>query len=253
MLSPMTRIARVDPLGGEGDAARQPAAGKRHQKRGEVWPRLQHLERDRPLPRDHGRVVEGGDGHEPLLLGQPGGLALGLVLAAPGDAGLGAQRLDPADLGPGHQLGHADHGAQPARPGGPGHAAPVIAGGAAGDARHVLRQAHHRVDRATQLEGADGLGDLELEQHLDPGHPREMRRGHHGRRVRPPGDAPARGIDVRQAESRPVLAPAACRHAAPARSGSRSARAGRRINPSPWPASLHAAAIKSPDPRIVLR
>ena len=191
---------RLDGLRGQHDPGRQPAARKRHQQHVEIGARLQHLQPDRALAGDHQRIVEGRDLGQPLLGHQSLRLGLGVVLALAGDPHLGTKCADALDLHPGHQRRHADHRADAARPCRVGHAAAMIAGRAAGDAGRVRGQGGHGVHRAAQLEGADGLHVLELEQEILPGNAGHVGRGHHRGRVGDAADSPSRGKDIGQCQ-----------------------------------------------------
>jgi hypothetical protein len=166
-------------------ASPPPDSGTRD--RGQIRPVLQHFQADRALSGDDKRIVEGRDFRQPLLARQPPALGERIVLAAADDAHLGTERPDTVDFRPRHQRRHADDGPQAPRSGGIGDAAPVIARRAAGYAGHVRSEAGHRIGGAAQLEGANGLRGLQLEEELMPGDRAHVRRGHE-RRAR--GDAP---------------------------------------------------------------
>jgi hypothetical protein len=92
---------------------------------------------------------------------------------------LGAERLDGVHLDVRHQFRQANHGADAMVARGIGDAAAVIAGRAAGDTAlpRLRRQARQRVGRAADLEGADRLHGLELQEDLGPGTGGESGRG----------------------------------------------------------------------------
>ncbi len=100
----------LDVLGGDGDAANDPAAADRHDDAVEVGRVLEHLDADRALSGDDLVVVIGVDEKEALFLDQGlgGDLAVGQRLARQDDTG--AMRPGALDLGRGRRLRHHDGG-----------------------------------------------------------------------------------------------------------------------------------------------
>ena len=144
------------------DAGDQPAAPDRHNDSVEALQLRQHLERDGALAGDHVGVVvgmnEGGAG--PLLLFRRGHERFVIALAGGHDAR--AEALDRIDLqlvgGQRHVHGCRDLELR----GRIGHAHAVVARGGGDDAggSALGRHAHELVQRAADLEGANGLDRL---------------------------------------------------------------------------------------------
>ena len=88
--------------------ADQPAAADRHHQQVEIGRGVEHLERDRPLPRDHIDVVERVDEHHPMFLLQFAGMGMSIVEHLAAKHRIGAMALGLGDLHCRSRFGHHD-------------------------------------------------------------------------------------------------------------------------------------------------
>ncbi|CFO07951.1 Uncharacterised protein [Bordetella pertussis] len=156
---------RLDGLGGGGDARDQAAAADAHHYGVQVWARLQHFERHRTLPGNHGWIVVGMDHDQAALARQFVAARLGVVEGVAGQDDFGAEAPRVGHLDRGSEARHDDHRRH-------AHALRVVrhalgmvagrhgdhAGGALG-----LGQVEHPVEGAALLERGGELQVLELQ------------------------------------------------------------------------------------------
>ena len=165
MLIPTMRTDGFTAFAASAMPGNQPAARERHDQRLDLGLPIEDLERDRALPGHDVEMVEGRNFGQALLLHQPVGLLLGVVLGAADAAHLGAKLLDRPHLRLRNQVRQADDRAYAHARRDRRHGPPVIAGRAADDAARLalVGKAGDGVCRTADLEGADRLETLELQ------------------------------------------------------------------------------------------
>ena len=209
-LDPDDADARPEAANGCGDAARQPTATDRHEHARQVRQVLGDLQAARPLAGDDPIVVVRGDDGEPALGGDPLRGHPPLLARRPDHHDLGTVRLDARPLHGRRIAGHDDDGRRAEQPRGARHALCVVPGRVRDDAAraHLRREAGHRVVGATQLERADGLERLGLEEPATLGRPERHERRPHRDALEDPGG----GTDPVQADERLVAERTPGRH-----------------------------------------
>ena len=183
----------------ETDARREAAAADRNDDRLDLGQLLDELEADRPLARDHHRVLERMHERRAGLL-DVGDRRRDRVLERRADQ-LGARAVVARRLDLRHRRlrGHEDRRLDPGLARRPGDGLAVISGAGSDDARLALGLAQRAdlVDGAADLEGARALERLGLQVHGAARHPAEGLRGVERRHAHAlPGEACARGLDV---------------------------------------------------------
>ena len=139
---------------------------------------LEQLERDRPLPGHHALVVVGVDrDRAPRSVDEPGEQPLAVDGVAVEEDHLGAVAAGGRELAGRRVLGHQDRRAGVVQPGGERERLRVVAGRDGGDARGRAprRERGDRVVRAAELERADALEVLGLQEDRRAASPRRAR------------------------------------------------------------------------------
>ena len=170
---------RPQPLHVRGDPADQPAAADGDEDRVDRLAQLpQDLHADRPLARDHVRVVVGVDERQLASAADAHRLGVGVVVRVALEDDRRPESGDGVDLDLRCRHRHHDRGLGPEALRGERHALGVVARGGGDDAPAEVRsrKAGHLVVRPAELEREDGLEILALQQQAvaEPG--REKRR-----------------------------------------------------------------------------
>src|SRR5882672_6141338 len=164
----------------------QPAAAHRDEKIVELARILDQLLGRRALTRDHLRIVERRDHGETPLAYDPLGHFLTGLLTLVVEHDLGAVAAGGLDLDGGSVRGHHDGDADAEKLPRKSHGLRVVARGEGQHAALALRRCElrERVERAAELESADALQVLALEEDFGAGALVYRARGEHRRAVR---------------------------------------------------------------------
>ena len=167
-------------LNGIGRPRDQSASADGHEEDVAVRQLSAQLQTDGALPGHDPIVVEGMDEGELLLLAQPRGLRVGVVVHPGHQHHIGTVAAGGLDLAQGRPLRNADGGGNAHAAGGKGHALCVVSGGAGDDAPLFLLvgEGGDLVVSPPQLEGARLLQAVRLQIKVAVGH--DVPRGHNG-------------------------------------------------------------------------
>ena len=191
-------IRGFERLGGDRDAADQPAAADRRHDRVEIGPVGEEFERDRPLAGDDRRIVIGVDKGEPVFMGERLGRFARGDEAVALQHDIGAQAFCALDLDERGAFGHDDSCRDTEAPGVIGHPLGMIAGRHRDDAGLPLRRAEGQqfVQRAALLERAGAVQGFELQMDLAAGELGQPRRGDGRRALHRAGDRRGGAADI---------------------------------------------------------
>ena len=141
---------------GIGRARNESAAADRHQKDVAIGQLPAQLQTDGALAGHDAVIIERMDEGELVLITEPNGLRIGIVIYAGHQHHMGAVAAGGLDLAQGRSFGNADGGGNAHIAGGKGHTLSVVSGGAGNDAPRLflIRKRRNLIISTTELECA---------------------------------------------------------------------------------------------------
>ena len=196
-------------LGSDRHARQQPGPTGRNHDRGGVGHVFQNLQRHRPLPRDHPRVVEAVDPIEAVAIGDRGGPPTGIVEGLPLEDHPGPEPPARRHFHQGCKSGHHHRHGDAEEFAVVGKAQGMVAGRCGHDAPRLrgVVEHHQRVARPALLEAARPLEEIELAEDVGPGRLRKRDAPRAGRPQHAACDPGLRGEDVVEGDCRPHPSP----------------------------------------------